>query len=244
MRKKTNRYKTEGDKTVDIKKISLMEEVILKNKHIYPLEDMIRKARKQKVLDIVVRTILSQNTSDKLSDMAFSNLKREISDFSDIPNVPSEKIQKLIKVCGLPKVKTKRLKNAVKKLASKFKDPERIREESEEVIFDFLNSIEGIGPKSASVILAFLGFDTFPVDTHVSRIIRRLGITDGSPDQIFYKVSHHIGNKFISHVFLINHGRQICKARNPRCDICVFSEICEHYKRSHAQVKPNLHQDK
>lgn len=215
----------------EIQKIYEMEKIIQSNRHTYPIDQIISEARKEKALDIIVKTILSQNTSDKLRDIAFSNLKKEFQDLRHILKEKPSKIQKLIKICGLPRVKTKRLKTSLKAILKMFPDPEEMRKEPEEKLFYFLSSIHGIGPKSASVIMAFLGFDAFPVDTHVSRIIKRLGIADGSRERIFKLVSPHIKDKIVSHLFLINHGRNICKARKPKCEICIFRKICNFYQK-------------
>lgn len=217
-------------KRIDLEKIKELERIISENITKYPIEKTIEEGRKEKVLDIVVKTILSQNTSDKLRDIAFSNLKRSFKDMRDILKSDSKKIEKLIRVCGLPRIKAKRIKTALKEIIGRFQDPEKMKQEDEETLFSFLCSINGIGPKSASVIMAFLGFDTFPVDTHISRIIRRLKIAEGSREKIFQMVSPHIKNKIFAHIFLINHGRNICKARNPKCEECYFQKICEYRK--------------
>lgn len=220
----------------DLEKIKELERIISENKTKYPIEKIIEDGRKEKVIDIVVKTILSQNTSDKLRDIAFSNIKRNFKDMKDIIKADSKKIEKLIRVCGLPKIKTKRMKTALKEILRRFEDPEKMKEEEEEKLFSFLCSIKGIGPKSASVIMAFAGFDTFPVDTHISRIIRRIGIANGSREKIFQMVSPHIKNKIVAHIFLINHGRNICKAKNPKCEECLFQKICE-YRKTHYKKK-------
>lgn len=212
-------------------KITDLEKIIEENRELYPLDDVIERARSQSALEIVVRAILSQNTSDRLSDAAFQKLKGEVEDLRRVPEIPSARLQKLIKVCGLPRIKTKRMKEAIRRITERFPDPEAMRNEDEQTLFEFLTSIKGIGPKSASVIMAFLGFDAFPVDTHVARIIRRIGIAKGTRERIFKEVSPKIKNKLVTHLFLISHGRNVCRARRPLCFRCVFHKICDSRER-------------
>mgnify|MGYP001772950773 CR=1 FL=1 len=215
-----------------IKKIQKIERIILAKKDMYPVEEFLSKKKSGDILDVVVKTILSQNTSDNLRDIAFENLKRRFKDMREILHADEAEVVELIRVCGLPRVKLKRIKSAIEKITQRFENPEELCKLAKDSAFSFLTSIDGIGPKSAEVILAFgCGFDTFPVDTHVSRIIRRLGIADGSREKIYHLVSPHFKNKILSHVFLIHHGRKICKASNPLCSLCVFKRYCDYYTR-------------
>jgi endonuclease-3 len=212
------------------KKIEALEKIILKHKDFYGIYEFAQRKRGN-ILDVVVKTILSQNTSDKLRDIAFDNLKRKYKNMFELLEVESSEIEGLIRICGLPAIKTKRIKNALQKIKERFQNPSDLCKLGKEKAFEFLTSIDGIGPKSAEVILAFgCGFDTFPVDTHISRIMTRLGIATGSREKIYRLVSPHFKNKILSHIFLINHGRNICKALKPRCDICFFKKICDFYK--------------
>lgn len=217
------------------RRVRELENIILKKKDAYPVEDFIRRKKdgkdKPNIVDIIVKTILSQNTSDDLRDRAFFNLKRRYGDLMKLLDAPSEEVEGLIRVCGLPRVKLKRIKNALFTIKNRFENPDDICKLGRDEAFFFLRSIKGIGPKSAEVILAFgCGFDTFPVDTHIARIIRRIGIADGTREKIYQLVSPHFREKIFSHVFLIHHGRAVCKARNPDCKNCFFLKICDYGK--------------
>lgn len=216
-----------------IRKIQKIERIILSKKDMYPVQEFLSSKKSGDILDVVVKTILSQNTSDNLRDIAFENLKKRFKDMREILYADENEVVELIRVCGLPRVKLKRIKSAIERIIEKFENPEELCKLTKDSAFSFLISIEGIGPKSAEVILAFgCGFDTFPVDTHVSRIIRRLGIADGSREKIYRIVSPHFKNKILSHVFLIYHGRKVCRARNPLCDLCVFKRYCDYFMKS------------
>jgi len=223
--------KEQGEEKIK-KKIESLEKIILEHKDFYGIDEFAQR-KKGDILDVVVKTILSQNTSDKLRDIAFENLKRKYKNMFELLEVEDSEIENLIRICGLPAVKTKRIKNALRKIKESFQNPSELCELGKEKAFEFLSSIDGIGPKSAEVILAFgCGFDTFPVDTHISRIMTRLGIARGSREKIYRLVSPHFKSKIISHVFLINHGRNVCKALKPRCNICFFKKMCEFYKEN------------
>ena len=235
-RKKGENTKEKWENTDYVRKrVRELEDIILRRKNAYPVEDFIRKKKdgrsKPNIVDIVVKTILSQNTSDDLRDRAFLNLKMKYGDLMKVLDAPSEQVEELIRVCGLPRVKLRRIKNALSTIKRSFKNPNDICKLGKNEAFSFLSSIKGIGPKSAEVILAFgCGFDTFPVDTHIARIIRRIGIADGTREKIYQLVSPYFREKIFSHVFLIHHGRAVCKARNPDCENCFFLKICDYGK--------------
>jgi len=97
-----------------------------------------------------------------------------------------------------------------------------------------LLSLPGVGRKTASVVLieAF-GIPAFPVDTHVFRLTRRIGLAGGSTAD---KVSDEMMKKLpkykwhLMHHLLITHGRETCIAQNPRCEVCSLKDICNYYK--------------
>jgi endonuclease-3 len=97
-----------------------------------------------------------------------------------------------------------------------------------------LMSLSGVGRKTASVVLVeAFRIPAFPVDTHVYRVAKRLGIATGSnadkvSDEIMEKLSK---NKWhLMHHLFINHGRQICTSISPKCNLCSLNNVCNHYK--------------
>ena len=99
---------------------------------------------------------------------------------------------------------------------------------------EFLTSLPGAGLKTARCVLMYsLGREVFPVDTHVRRVLSRLGIirferlSDKVQNSIQKRVPSEIRYKL--HVNLVAHGRAICRARNPLCNSCVLSDICKYY---------------
>tara|TARA_Y100000588_G_scaffold19367_1_gene19862 strand:- start:13372 stop:13872 length:501 start_codon:yes stop_codon:yes gene_type:complete len=96
---------------------------------------------------------------------------------------------------------------------------------------DWLKSLPGIGPKTAAIILCFsLGMPAMPVDTHIFRVSKRLGLigakinADDAHDILEPMVDPD--DVFAFHMYLIEHGRKICKAQRPKCSECVFEDAC------------------
>jgi endonuclease-3 len=107
------------------------------------------------------------------------------------------------------------------------------REEAE----DYLLSLPGVGPKTAAVVMLFaFGIPVMPVDTHVYRVSRRLGLVpEGASIKETQRILEGIvpQGKYLSlHLNLIRHGRRICKARSPRHEECALRTLCDYYLRA------------
>ncbi|MGC9003744.1 MAG: endonuclease III domain-containing protein [bacterium] len=191
---------------------------------------------KEDAIDVLIRTILSQNTSDKNSHRAFANLKRLFPDWTALLVAPLERIETAIKCGGISKIKARRIKEIL----------QRIKKETGSLSLSFLAdlslqdarkyllSLPGVGDKTASCVLLFsFSMPAFPVDTHIHRIINRLGIFSNnlSPAKISQLIEAHLPKeRFLSlHLNLIRLGREICRPRNPSCHICPLKELCNHY---------------
>jgi endonuclease-3 len=98
----------------------------------------------------------------------------------------------------------------------------------------WLSSIKGVGPKTAAIVLLFsLGRPAFPVDTHVHRVTRRLGLIgprvsrEKAHDELEQLVAPE--DYYAFHLNLIRHGRQVCASRKPRCQDCLLHDLCDYY---------------
>jgi len=206
------------------------------------LEDLygIPEAREIDPLDLLVATILSQNTTDKNSLRAFGRLKSTYPDYDSVLRAPTSEIEDKIRVGGLSEMKSRRIKESLSKIKghaesislSFLKDME-LNEAQE-----YLCSLPGVGPKTAAVVLLFaFGFAVMPVDTHVFRISKRLGLVHEDANieatqRALEKITP--SNKYMSlHINLIRHGRRICKARNPLHSNCALQILCDYYLRGH-----------
>lgn len=185
----------------------------------------------------VASTIISQNTSDVNRDRAFERLRARFASWEVVRDAPLEAIEEAIRPAGLAQQKAPRIKGAL----------QFITQERGELSLDFLKDltvdeakawltqIKGIGPKTAAIILLFsLGMPAFPVDTHVHRVTQRLGLIG---PKVSAEKAHVILEDLLSpdiyypfHLNVIRHGREICHARNPRCEICPLQTLCDYYQ--------------
>lgn len=185
----------------------------------------------------LVGTILSQATTDVNAGRAYAELVARFPDWESVMNAPPEAVIAAIRSAGLSNTKGPRIQNALR----------TIYRERGELSLDFLadmpldeamtwlTRIEGIGPKTASIILLFsFGRPVFPVDTHVYRVGGRLGlISPRTSAGQAHAVMAALGppdTYYPMHINLIRHGREICHARNPQCHICPLQAWCDYYR--------------
>lgn len=103
-------------------------------------------------------------------------------------------------------------------------------------VFDDLVKLPGVGRKTANVVLnSGFGKPTIPVDTHIFRVSKRIGLVDqdlSTPDQVEDQLIKIVPEKWklFAHHWLVLHGRYICKARKPMCDKCPITKYCKYYQ--------------
>jgi endonuclease-3 len=100
---------------------------------------------------------------------------------------------------------------------------------------EWLTSLQGVGPKTAAIVLLFaLDRPAFPVDTHVHRVTKRLGLIGPktSPEKAHDEMERLVEPEdyFVFHINLIQHGRQICTSRKPKCSQCPLQDLCNYYQ--------------
>jgi len=185
--------------------------------------------------EILVATILSQNTSDRNALRAFENLRKVLGTITPETVVRSDRyvIEKAIAVAGLQRRKTEaiiKLAHTLMMYGDRFF--EELRSMDVEEARRRLLSLPGVGMKTADVYLLMkLGKATYPIDTHNMRVLKRLGIascSDGYED-IRRKVLRLVREPSIlreMHMLIIQHGRETCRARNPACSSCIVKDLC------------------
>jgi endonuclease III len=194
-------------------------------------------------LDVLIATMLSQNTTDKTSYRAYMNLKNNFKGWADVMSAPIDKIKNAIRVCGLTNQKAKNIKSLLVKLNKKYGKLSLnfIKKMNDGEIYDELLQYDGVGIKTISCVLAFsLARDVFPVDTHVHRVTNRLGLANAkTPDKTFEQVKDKIpaGKKFLFHTLLIRFGRKICRSNNPLCGRCRLYDYCEFREKEFYAMK-------
>jgi len=184
-------------------------------------------------LSELIRAILSQNTSDVNSGRAFQSLMATFSTWEMVEKASSDDIAEAIKSGGLNRIKAERIKRILEGiLASRGSlDLEFLRGLSIPEAKAWLKGLPGVGPKTAGCVLLFaLGRPVLPVDTHVYRVSRRLGLINSrvSPERAHELLEEIVPPKAIYqfHVNILAHGRSVCRARSPLCRDCVLGEDC------------------
>jgi endonuclease-3 len=181
----------------------------------------------------LIATIISQNTNDKNTARAFENLSNKFRITPEIlAKAEIKQIENCLKVAGLYHNKARAIQQVSRIILKKYdgnlaqilsKPLDEAREE--------LLQLPGVGPKTADVLLLFSAKKpTIPVDTHVNRVSKRLGLVTKEADyetvrrtlQLIYDPKDYLA----VHILLISHGRKYCKAKTPLCKECPLARLC------------------
>ena len=184
-------------------------------------------------LDILIETILSQNTSDQNRDRAYRRLKARFPRWENVLEAKTKSVVLAIRPGGLGGQKARRIREIlhwIKKREGRI-SLAFVRKMGSEEIKKTMGSLKGIGPKTLHCLLLFgLGREAFPVDTHILRVGKRLGFF---PERMGAKEAHPWivpflpkGKSLSLHLNLIRFGRSVCKARGAQCDICFLAKEC------------------
>lgn len=192
--------------------------------------------------DSLIATILSQHTADRNSGLAFERLKERYATWAEIADAGVNELAAVIRPAGLGNIKAARIQSVLHELDR--------RHGSMDLAFlnhlpltearEVLRTLPGVGPKTAACVLLFAcDLPALPVDTHVHRVTKRLGLI-GATDSA--ERAHDTLEALIPaedvydfHVTVIAHGREVCQARRPRCEVCVLQQHCDYW----LQVRPN-----
>ncbi|GJQ09559.1 hypothetical protein GpartN1_g1350.t1 [Galdieria partita] len=195
--------------------------------------------RDNSVLDTLIAVMLSQNTTDRNSTKAFEQLKNRYKDWNQVIEAPLRDLEDCIRVAGLAKTKATRIKSLLETLRKERGELglENLRESSVDEVEKELSRFKGVGLKTIACVSAFsLGFQVFPVDTHVFRVCKRLGWIhpNYSRDEAFRSLNNTVPLKLRVplHFLIISHGRKICRSQSPRCEACALQNVCQYFKSS------------
>ena len=184
-------------------------------------------------LDELIFTVLTQHTSDLNAERAFDRLRETIPTWEEVMVADQQLIADAIFHGGMSNQKSKRIKDILASILQRHGELEIdfLRDYELEDARKWLVDLPGVGPKTAAVVMAFaLGMPAFPVDTHIHRVSKRLGLieekttADAAHEIMENKVRPEL--RFQLHMQLITHGRQVCKARRPLCGDCPLSADC------------------
>lgn len=190
---------------------------------------------KKNPLDELVFILLSRRTPVAEYESVYDELRAYYPTWKKVAEAPREDIQRIVERAGLGSKRVEEIQEnllAIKKKFGRY-SLHRLKKWNKNMVFDYLTSLKGIGPKSAYCIMMYsLERDVFPADTHVNRICQRLGIIDTGLDH--KKSQKLLANMFPQklrysiHVNMLAHGRKICTPSKPKCEQCVISGFCEY----------------
>ncbi|MCE5218799.1 endonuclease III [bacterium] len=185
----------------------------------------------------LIATILSQNTTAANSQAAFRSLVAQFGDWEAVAEAEVERIAEAIRVGGLSDQKARWIKQILAQVRREqgILDLAFLGRAPTQEALTYLRSFRGVGPKTAACVLLFeLGRPVFPVDTHVHRIAGRLGWI--GPQDTAERAHEILGSLvphdlcYELHVNLVEHGRILCRPRDPRCDTCPIAGDCEWWR--------------
>src|SRR5918912_1859348 len=186
-------------------------------------------------LDMLIKIILSQATSDTNSHRTFAALKKRFPTWDAALRARASTIAETIRSGGLANQKAAVIKDVLRQIKEEHGtlDLNFLHDLTSEEAVRYLSQFRGIGPKTIACTLLFAcRKEVFPLDTHIFRILRRVGLipqkcTDARAHEIMNRVVPQ-GKFYSFHVNLIRHGRAICRPRDPLCERCPIVEYCDY----------------
>lgn len=186
-------------------------------------------------VDSLIRTILSQNTNDSNRDVAKKRLDERFDSYQAILDAPLDEVIDTVRPAGLGPTKAERIRTFLRMLKEEQGEfsLDHVKDKEKDEAKQYLQTFPGVGPKTAAVTLCFV-FDmpVMPVDTHVYRVSKRLGLI---PEDVSREKAHDILEREVPddriydfHINLIKHGRRICTARNPSCQDSFLADLCKY----------------
>ena len=185
-------------------------------------------------LEELILTVLSQNTSDVNSGRAYAALRRRYPTWGHLRGAGVSELAETIRSGGLSNTKAPRILAILEEIQRRqggSLDLSWMRTASTPRVRAYLTSLPGVGPKTAACVLAFsLGRPALPVDTHVFRVARRLGMIGGRTDAV---LAHEVLEDLVPsrlrvgmHIGMIRLGRTICRPGRPSCEVCPVRPLC------------------
>lgn len=188
--------------------------------------------RAEDPLAVLIRGVLSQNTSDINSGRAYESLMEEFGGWENLAAARASQIARAIRGGGLAEQKAATIKSIMRWLeGTGGYSLDHLRGLDSKEVQAQLTAIKGVGVKTARLVLLFgFGRPVFVVDTHVLRVSKRLGLI---PPNCSRQKAHLLLDellpddlKYSGHLNLIEHGRRTCTARSPKCSVCKVQKWC------------------
>ena len=176
------------------------------------------------VYQLLVAVMLSAQTNDNQVNKITRQLFRDYGTAEKLAELDVPQLEDKIKTCGLYKNKAKNIVAATRILLDEYGG--RVPDTEAELV-----ALPGVGRKTANVVLSVgFGLPALAVDTHVARVARRLGLTEGkTPDAVEADLCALLPREdwAAAHHWFIWHGRRVCSARQPKCSDCPLAEWCQ-----------------
>src|SRR5262245_35140568 len=181
----------------------------------------------------LVKTVLSQHTSDVNRDRAFAALRERFPTWEEVRDAPVQEVEEAIRPGGLGPQKAPRIQAIIERLGEP-PDLDWTETAPREESLEFLLELPGVGRKTAACVLIFTwGIPEIPVDVHIHRVGGRLG---PFPERASFDRAHDEMMAIIDpddayelHINLIRHGRAVCRPK-PRCGVCALRRMCPRYR--------------
>lgn len=189
-------------------------------------------------LDDLILTVLSQNTNDKLRDIAYANMRSTYKSWEAVAHADLSELAEVIRTAGMTSAKPPRIQKILASVKEKFGSYsiKALREWKQSDVREYLTSLPGVGVKTSAIVECFdLDMPAFPVDTHITRLSKRFGWAEEKmpPDKIQAYLEANLPRERFrgSHLNFLCHGRSICTARSPKCGSCTLKSICKYAER-------------
>lgn len=195
-----------------------------------------RHGNKSNPLDELVFIILSNRTSPRTADACYRTLKRALPSWNEVRPSDWRTIRSAIRPAGLATKRTRQILAIVGRLRSTFGSASLagLKAMGDAEAEAFLTTLPGVGPKVAKCVLMYsLGRQVLPVDVHVHRVAKRLGLAvKGRPDtsQDLIEAAVPAPLRYGFHVNAVAHGRAVCRPSSPRCTECSVSRHCRYWR--------------
>ncbi len=182
--------------------------------------------------ELLISTIVSQNTNWKNVERAMKNMReRGLVTIDGVLRADVSELEDALRVAGLYRVKAQRIKEIAERLRSWGTSLEEVLSMPFGDARAKLMELPAVGPKTADVMLAFKsGAPVVPVDTHIERVAKRLGLVDEKADYEGVRLALESfvppHERALFHLALIKFGREVCRAKNPSCFECPFNASC------------------
>jgi endonuclease-3 len=181
----------------------------------------------------LIKTVLSQHTSDHNRDRAFAGLRKRFPTWEEVRDAPVGEVEEAIRTGGLSKQKAPRIQAILEQLGDP-PDLDWTETAPPEESMAYLDSLPGVGRKTAACVLMFTwDIPEIPVDVHVYRVGGRLGLF---PEKASFERAHDEmlaivdpADAYEFHMNLIRHGRELCRPK-PRCAECELRRMCPWYR--------------